>query len=218
MARCKLAGLATRRQFTRRDRAIIRIRKFGEQVQNFAPCLASHRFQRLGAREHRFGFGTVRDDDRMAIQQKVEILDLGHVAGEVDAVNFQQLLGGDQNLVGAEHALRDPGPDQNPMLGRHDQIGMGLARAQGARGNPDRTQMRCRGQRIGAFDGAADPDDRLQITLGRQNAIADAQILDADRPGRGLDHGPTREARDRHIGESRAEPGCRDQKAWRKRP
>ena len=77
------------------------------------------------ARVQRFRFGAVRIDDLVVVQQEMDIGHAVQVPCDVGAFDLAQLLGGDQNLGAVEHALRDPRPDQDAVLGRDDQVRCG---------------------------------------------------------------------------------------------
>ena len=123
MTHCQFARPATGRDRTGRRGDEIGAAQLREQREDLLTRLAVDGLQRLGAGEQRFSRRPVRVHHLMPVEQEVEILGLGHVIGNVDAVDLQKLLGRDQNLERAEHLHRHFRADKNAVLPDH----LGLA-------------------------------------------------------------------------------------------
>lgn len=123
-------------------RAVHGIAKLREQGVKFVPRGAARAAQRLGPRIERLGRCPVRDEDLVPVQHEMVIAARSDVAGDLDSVQSQQMLGRHQNLVGAEHPLRDPGPDQDAVLRRHQKIALRHRLAKRSPADPHRPQRR----------------------------------------------------------------------------
>ncbi len=99
----KLAAHAARGQKTRAlgQHILGSVAQFREEREDLFLGAVADGFQRFLAGVKRLGFSAFRDDDLVAVKEEVEIFHTLHVLRDVDALDLQELLGGDQNLGGA---------------------------------------------------------------------------------------------------------------------
>ena len=74
--------------------------QFGKQREDLLARFLSHTQKRLRPGIERLGLRPVRNHHLMAVEQHVQIGDLGDIGGDVDAFDLQKLLGRDQHFAG----------------------------------------------------------------------------------------------------------------------
>ena len=154
--------------------------EFGEEGFDLGPRGGGDGFQCLGAGIEAFGDGAVGEDQFVSVEQEMVVVDAFR-QGAGDARQADEVLGGDQHLVGLRDAFGEGGAQAQAVLGRYEQ---GAVVVQDAFGDADG------GMGAVARHGAGpDPEQRLAPVVHRLDAVAGVQILDRDGAAVGEDAG-----------------------------
>jgi hypothetical protein len=170
--------------------------QFGEKLQHFGAGCSVERIDGPFCGLEAFCPRPVREQDLVPIEEEMDIGDavLGAFAGHARQV--QQMLGGNKHLILGEVEFCQRAVDENPVLRRDDESGLGSCPEQRPRGDADRLQRRACQEFHARKPALADPAQGLKAVIPCPDQIAGAKGFDRDRALGGKDLGPGGEADD----------------------